>query len=104
MNAQTAWLAADLAAVDRTKTPWIIVAGHRPWYLSYANNSGTICWTCKDAFEPLLIQYGVDLVLSGHSHVYQRSAPLANGIIDTNELNNPSFPWYITNGAAGHYD
>lgn len=104
MNAQTNWLAADLAAVNRTETPWVIVAGHRPWYLSHANASGTICWTCKDVFEPLLIKYGVDLVLSGHSHVYERNAPLANGVIDKNELNNPSAPWYITNGAAGHYD
>ncbi|CZR62525.1 related to acid phosphatase precursor (pH 6-optimum acid phosphatase) [Phialocephala subalpina] len=75
-----------------------------PWYLSHANASGTICWTCKDVFEPLLIQYGVDLVLSGHSHVYERNAPIANGVIDKNELDNPSSPWYIANGAAGHYD
>ncbi|RFU33810.1 hypothetical protein B7463_g2574, partial [Scytalidium lignicola] len=104
MNAQTDWLAADLAAVNRSKTPWVIVAGHRPWYLSHANASGTICWTCKDVFEPLLIHYKVDLVLSGHSHVYERNAPLANGVVDPKELNNPDFPWYITNGAAGHYD
>ncbi|KFY96693.1 hypothetical protein V500_02329 [Pseudogymnoascus sp. VKM F-4518 (FW-2643)] len=104
MNAQTTWLQKDLAAVDRIKTPWVIVAGHRPWYLSYANVSKTICWTCKDVFEPLLLEYGVDLVISGHAHLYQRSAPIANGVIDLNELNNPSAPWYITNGAAGHYD
>ncbi|RDL31035.1 Purple acid phosphatase [Venustampulla echinocandica] len=102
-NAQTDWLEQDLASVDRTKTPWVIVAGHRPWYLSYANVSKTICWDCKDVFEPLLIQYGVDLVISGHSHLYQRSAPIADGVIDPNELDNPSAPWYITNGAAGHY-
>jgi 3',5'-cyclic AMP phosphodiesterase CpdA len=104
MNAQTNWLEADLAAVNRSQTPWVIVAGHRPWYLSDTNASDTICWTCKDVFEPLLIKYGVDLVLSGHSHVYERNAPLADGVIDANELNNPSAPWYITNGAAGHYD
>ncbi|KAH8904301.1 metallo-phosphoesterase [Coniochaeta sp. PMI_546] len=104
MNAQTTWLEADLAAVDRAKTPWVIVAGHRPWYLSHANASGTICWTCKDVFEPLLIKYNVDLVLSGHAHVYERQAPLAEGKADPNGLNNPAFPWYITNGAAGHYD
>ena len=43
-------------------------------------------------------------MLSGHSHVYQWNAPLANGVIDKNELNNPTSPWYITNGATGHYD
>jgi 3',5'-cyclic AMP phosphodiesterase CpdA len=104
MNAQTSWLEADLKAINRSQTPWVVVAGHRPWYLSHANASGTICWTCKDVFEPLFIQYGVDLVLSGHSHVYERQAPLANGVIDTAELNNPKAPWYITNGMGGHYD
>ncbi|TLD11741.1 Metallo-dependent phosphatase [Venturia nashicola] len=24
--------------------------------------------------------------------------------VDPNELDNPRYPWYITNGAAGHYD
>ena len=33
-GAQLAWLAKDLAAVDRNKTPWVIAAGHRPWYVS----------------------------------------------------------------------
>ncbi|KAI1613774.1 Phosphodiesterase/alkaline phosphatase D [Exophiala viscosa] len=104
LEAQTEWLEADLAGVNRTETPWVIVAGHRPWYLSHANASGTICWTCKDVFEPLYIKYGVDLVLSGHAHVYERQNPLANGVIDSAGLNNPEAPWYITNGAAGHYD
>lgn len=31
---QKAWLAADLAAVDRTKTPWVIAFSHFPIYLS----------------------------------------------------------------------
>jgi hypothetical protein len=104
MDAQTKWLEADLGAVDRAKTPWVIVAGHRPWYLSHANASGTICWSCKDVFEPLFLKHSVDLVLSGHSHVYERQAPINNNVYDTAELNNPTAPWYITNGAAGHYD
>ncbi|KAF7713470.1 Uncharacterized protein PECH_001247 [Penicillium ucsense] len=104
MNAQTKWLEADLAAVDRAKTPWVIVAGHRPWYLSHKNTTGTICWSCKDVFEPLFLKYSVDLVLSGHAHVYERQAPINNDVYDTAELNNPKAPWYITNGAAGHYD
>lgn len=104
MNAQTTWLANDLAAVNRSQTPWIIVAGHRPWYVSTQNVSSNVCWMCKDVFEPLFIQYNVDLVLSGHQHVYERNAPLANGVVDPNELNNPSAPWYITNGIGGHYD
>ncbi|KAK3661287.1 hypothetical protein LTR56_000410 [Elasticomyces elasticus] len=104
MNQQTNWLAADLAAVDRKKTPWIIVAGHRPCYISYANKSSAICWECKDVFEPIFLDYSVDLVLSGHIHAYERNAPMFNNTADPKELNNPIYPWYITNGAAGHYD
>ncbi|OAQ71361.1 metallophosphoesterase [Pochonia chlamydosporia 170] len=104
MNAQATWLEDDLASVDRKKTPWVVVAGHRPWYLSKKNVTGTICWSCKDVFEPLFLKYNVDLVLTGHAHVYERLSPLATGKIDPNELNNPKAPWYITNGAAGHYD
>lgn len=55
-------------------------------------------------FEPLFLKYGVDLVLSGHTHFYERNAPIRVFDADPNGLNNPSAPWYITNGAAGHYD
>lgn len=104
MDAQTEWLAHDLAAVDRSKTPWIIVSGHRPWYISAQNDSSDVCLDCQSVFEPLFIKYNVDLVLSGHVHAYQRNAPLSLYDVDPNGLDDPKAPWYITNGAAGHYD
>lgn len=55
-------------------------------------------------FEPIFLKHGVDLVLSGHTHLYERNAPISVFDVDHNGLNNPSAPWYITNGAAGHYD
>lgn len=30
-SAQSVWLASDLAAVDRTAYPWVIVTLHAPW-------------------------------------------------------------------------
>ena len=75
------------------------LAGHRPWYVS-----STACTECQDAFEGIFNQFSVDLVLSGHVHVMERSAPIFNNTVDPNGLNNPKFPWYITNGAGGHYD
>jgi acid phosphatase type 7 len=99
MNQQIDWLTNDLASVDRSRTPWVVVTGHRPWY-----SSGSICPNCSTAFEPLFLKYGVDLYMAGHFHVYERMAPIANNVTDPNELNNPSAPWYIVNGAAGHYD
>ncbi|KAK9458416.1 Metallo-dependent phosphatase-like protein [Dipodascopsis uninucleata] len=103
-NEQVDWLEADLAAVDRVKTPWIVVTAHRPWYVSASNVSNTLCWNCKKAFEPTLLKYNVDIVFYGHVHFYERSNPVANGIPDPNGLNNPSAPMYILNGAGGHYD
>jgi hypothetical protein len=97
-GAQLAWLEKDLASVDREKTPWIIVSGHRPWYVS-----SKICQECKAAFEPLLIKYDVDLVLHGHQHMYERHGAVANGVV-TEIDNNPVGPWYIVNGAAGHWN
>ena len=101
---QTNWLTADLERVDRQKTPWVVVAGHRPWYIAAKNTTSNVCLTCQDVFEPILVKYKVDLVLTGHYHVYQRNAPIANYTVDKNGLQNPQAPLFITNGAAGHYD
>lgn len=39
---QYAWLHRDLAAVDRARTPWVIVVFHAPWYNSnYAHQART---------------------------------------------------------------
>ncbi|TVY84030.1 Acid phosphatase [Lachnellula suecica] len=100
-NQQINWLTNDLASVNRTNTPWIVVFGHRGWYLSV---SGSVCANCQTAFEKILWTYGVDLYINGHAHVYERTAPVYNNVIDPNGLNNPNSTLYITTGAAGHYD
>lgn len=86
MNQQTDWLAKDLAKVDRNRTPWIVVGGHRPWYLSVENKTSSVCTDCKNVFEPLFMQYGVDLVMSGHVHAYERNAPVYNNMVSTATL------------------
>ncbi|KAG9310506.1 Metallo-dependent phosphatase-like protein [Chiua virens] len=101
-NQQYDWFENDLASVDREKTPWVIVGLHRPWYISATTSNR--CLTCQEAFEPLMIKYGVDLYMQGHIHVYERNTPIANNTIDPAGLNNPTAPWNIVNGAAGHYD
>ncbi|KAH0838885.1 Metallo-dependent phosphatase-like protein [Lanmaoa asiatica] len=103
-NQQYDWFENDLAWVDREKTPWVIVGLHRPWYIGAPNDSSTVCLACQQAFEPLMVKYGVDLYMQGHVHVYERNAPIANYSVDPAGLNNPTAPWNIVNGAAGHYD
>lgn len=52
---------------------WIIVYFHRPFY----SGSGLDSTGMRDMYHPLFEKYGVDLVLTGHAHNYQRSYPLS---------------------------
>jgi photosystem II stability/assembly factor-like uncharacterized protein len=71
-----AWLEADLQDVTED---WIIAYWHHPPYSKGSHDSddpadswGRLIWMRENAV-PLLEDYGVDLVLSGHSHSYERS-------------------------------
>lgn len=101
-NQQLAFLEADLASVDRSVTPWLIMGGHRPWYST--GGSGNICTPCQKAFEPLLYKYGVDLAIFGHVHNSQRFQPVYNGTADAAGLNNPKAPMYIVAGGPGNIE
>lgn len=66
------WLAADLAA---TSAEWVIAFWHHPPYSMGSHNSDTEgrMVEMRENVVPLLEAAGVDLVLSGHSHAYERS-------------------------------
>ncbi|KAK5628015.1 hypothetical protein RRF57_003730 [Xylaria bambusicola] len=99
-NQQLAFLEADLASVDRTVTPWVVIGGHRPWYTT----GDTVCGPCQAAFEPLLYKYGVDLAIFGHVHNSQRFQPVYNGTPDAAGLQDPKAPVYIVAGGAGNIE
>ncbi len=63
------WLERDLASVDRSRTPWVIVAGHRPVYTSedYPDDY-RVSLHMQSSFEGLLHTYGVDFYIGGHYH------------------------------------
>lgn len=66
------WLQNDLAA---TTKPWIIAFWHHPPY-SKGSHDSDVEIELREMREnalPILEDYGVDLVLSGHSHSYERS-------------------------------
>ena len=65
---QLGWLQQDLdkAMRNRKSVPWIIVMGHRPYY-----SSGAVSLAARAAFEPLFLQYEVDIVYFGHVHYYE---------------------------------
>jgi acid phosphatase type 7 len=76
-GAMAQWLQADLAA---TKRDWIVAFFHHPTYTKGTHNSDTekALIEMRQVFLPILENGGVDLVVTGHSHVYERS-PLIDG-------------------------
>lgn len=78
---QLAWLSATLS---QARERWRVVALHHPPYSGgYQGSSLDV----RSVFGPLFEEHGVQLVLSGHEHDYQRMAPV-NGVT------------YIVSGAA----
>ncbi len=69
---QLTWLQADLAANAKD---WLIVFWHSPPYSKGSHDSDVRSGLIKmrQNVVPLIESYGVDLVLCGHSHVYERS-------------------------------
>lgn len=68
---QYTWLQADLAKVDRVKTPWIFALIHAPWYNSNAAHKGE-GESMRRSMEEVLYKARVDAVFSGHVHAYER--------------------------------
>jgi hypothetical protein len=60
--------------LSTTDATWKIASLHPPPYSAGRHGSST---SVRAAFEPLFDEYGVQLVLSGHDHDYQRSEPMA---------------------------
>ncbi len=71
-GAMAAWLRADL---DRTKAEWLIAYWHHPPYTKGSHDSDTEVQLVemRTHIMPILESAGVDLVLTGHSHIYERS-------------------------------
>jgi hypothetical protein len=71
-GAMLKWLAADVQA---TTQPWIIAFWHHPPYSkgSHDSDSDSAMSQMRQNALPILEQAGVDLVMTGHSHSYERS-------------------------------
>jgi acid phosphatase type 7 len=93
------WLKADLANVSAT---WLIAIWHHPPYTKGSHNSDTETnlIEMRKNFLPVLENYGVDLVLTGHSHSYERSK-FIDGHYGLSSTYNSSFE---INGGSGRVD
>ena len=71
-GAMARWLKADL---EKTKADWLIAFWHHPPYSKGSHDSDTEVELIemREQIMPILEDHGVDLVLTGHSHIYERS-------------------------------
>jgi 3',5'-cyclic AMP phosphodiesterase CpdA len=72
MGEQAEWVKKDLKA---NKSKWVVAYFHHPPYSMGSHDSDKIQEMAKirENFTPILEELGVDLVLCGHSHVYERT-------------------------------
>ena len=82
-RSQLDWLAKELAA---SGSDWKVVFFHHPLYSSGGTHGSDE--ELRAQLEPLFLKYGVDVVLSGHEHFYERIKP-QKGI------------YYFVSGGAG---
>jgi regulation of enolase protein 1 (concanavalin A-like superfamily) len=107
---QLAWLQADLSS---TTQPWKVAVVHRPPYSSGMEHGSDTA--IRAAFGPLFEQHGVQLVLTGHDHDYERTLPLREGdsgqrvaYVVTGGGGAPLYPvgassWTAFSASAHHY-
>ena len=89
-QAQLAWLDADLAA---TTQPWRVVYFHRSPYSSGSEHGSAL--DVRQAFSPILERRGVQLVLSGHDHDFERSIPWRQFVSSASGIT------YVVTGGGG---
>jgi hypothetical protein len=90
-------------------TDWIVVYYHNPAYSSPSTHLPET--TVRITYHPLFDKYGVDLILQGHNHNYERSYPIKynssnilNPIItysNTDNFNDPEGQIFATVGTGG---
>jgi 3',5'-cyclic AMP phosphodiesterase CpdA len=75
-GAQKAWLEAELAAARASRDiDWIVVCMHQV-AVSSADMFNGADLGIREEWAPLFDRYGVDLVVCGHEHHYERSHPI----------------------------
>ncbi|KAG0487548.1 hypothetical protein HPP92_009643 [Vanilla planifolia] len=92
---QYRWLQANLAKVDRSKTPWLLALIHAPWYNSNKAHQGE-GEDMRQALEEMLYAARVDAIFAGHVHAYERFTTVYNNREDH------CGPVHITIGDGGN--
>lgn len=101
---QREWLQQDLRAASRDPAiQWRIACLHHPPFSSGLVHGSDL--PTREAWSPLFDAAGVDLVLSGHDHAYERTYPVtADGVVRGDrvaEFIEPGGPVYVVTGGGG---
>lgn len=101
LGPQVQWVKQDLEA--NTNRQWVVAYWHHPPYTKGSHNSDGVGELAKirENFIRILERYGVDLVLCGHSHDYERS-----GLLKGHYGNEASFnaAEHFLSASTGRYD
>jgi hypothetical protein len=92
-----AWLDEDLAA---SRAPWKIALMHRPALATGRYGSFA---AVQSALVPRFQEHGVDLVLQGHNHLYERTWPTRDGAPVATDYDRRAAPVYVTAGGGGDW-
>ncbi|MFB5600974.1 MAG: metallophosphoesterase [Nitrososphaeraceae archaeon] len=97
-------------ASNDPSTNWIVVMFHKPMYSSLSSQMQE--YIMREKYQPIFDKYGVDLVLQGHNHIYDRtlpikfnpsniSKPVVDESNDTNQFFNPEGTIFSVIGLGG---
>jgi len=85
---QLAWLEKELAAARKSRDiDWLVVAMHQVMISTSDANGADL--GLRQKYGPLFDKYGVDLVLCGHEHDYERSLAV-RGVVSGSETLTPN--------------
>lgn len=107
MQEQLKWLEKDLkeANINRYYVPWIVVLAHRPLYCSVQNLSEDCAKEdskVRKNLEDIIFTGGVDLVISGHEHNYERTYPVYKKRVLAYNYKNAPGPVHLIVGTCGY--
>ena len=103
-SAMYQWASADIDDAKARGKRWIFAFMHHPPYSRGTHSDDT---AVRDNLVPMFEAKGVDMLLAGHSHVYERSflakddAPIQNDADTYTKIGTPNGTIYLVSGCAG---
>ena len=100
MTKEVAWFKNTIKALEGTYQ-YLVVLGHKSIYSAYSNDS-RVFTKIRPQWYPVFDECGVDLVISGHDHMYSRTYKLYdNKVIDNKGENRYKGTYYLDLGSSG---